>query len=332
MLKKMKTVLATVALVVGTTGSAWALPYSSLVVFGDSLADSGNNAMALGGARTATPFVGPQVPTLPYAAGAAPAASDTYSNGPVWTQYFASALGMSLTPSLAGGNNYAFGGARVGSDGQVPSLQSQMGMYLANNTVNASTLYVIEGGGNDARDVIGLYAAGRVQEATAMVTAYVQGIVSMVLGLAGLGAEHFLLWNITDLGLVPAVKAMGAGASAGASAVVAGMNDAMVNALNFYLPASVMEDVVLFDAYTGLQDIVANPADYGLSNTSAACGASADCIANNAGEYFFWDGIHPTTAGHAVMAQLAVAAVPEPASWALVGIAFLGFAASRRKA
>lgn len=335
MLKKMKMVLAAVVLLTGTTGAAWALPFSNLVVFGDSLADSGNNAILadtyFGGARTAAPFTGPLVPTLPYAAGATPAKSDTYSNGPVWTQYFASTLGMSLTPSLLGGNNYAYGGARVGSDVQVPSLQTQMGQYLQANTVSANTLYVIEGGGNDARDVITLYAAGKVQEATDMVTAYVQGVISMVAGLAGRGAEHFLLWNITDLGLAPAITAMGPAASAGASAIVAGMNQALSGALEANLPDSVLDDIVFFDAYNGLREIVANPADFGLTNASAACGASADCVANNAGDYFFWDGIHPTTAGQAVMAQLAVAAVPEPASWALFGLAFLGLVASRRQ-
>lgn len=331
MLKKMKAVLAAVVLLTGTTGAAWALPFSNLVVFGDSLADSGNNAILAdryyGGARTAAPFDGPQVPTLPYASG-------TYSNGPVWTQYFASSLGMSLTPSLAGGNNYAFSGARVGADGDVPSLVSQMGVYLSGNSVNANTLYVIEGGGNDARDVLGLYGLGKVQEANDLIASYVQGIVGMVAGLAGRGAEHFLLWNITDLGLVPAITAQGAGASAGASAIVAGMNQALVGALDAFLPASVLDDLVLFDAYNGLRDIVADPAAFGLSNATAACGdklASPTCIANSADQYFFWDGIHPTTAGHAVMADLALAALPEPSSWALFGLAFLGLAASRRR-
>lgn len=339
MLKKMKSVLAVVLLLTGTTGAAWALPFSNLVVFGDSLADSGNNAILadayFAGARTATPFTGPQVPNLPYAAGAAAAPSDTYSNGPVWTQYFASTLGMSLTPSLAGGNNYAYGGALVGSDDQVPSLQTQMNMYLQRNTVSANTLYVIEGGGNDARDVISLFASGKVKEATDMVTAYVQGMISMLAGLAGRGAEHFLVWNITDVGLVPAITALGPDASAGASAIVAGMNKALVDALGVYLPDSVMDDIILFDAYTGLQEIVAKPADFGLLNASAACGdslASPGCVANDASRYFFWDGIHPTTAGHAVMAQLAIAALPEPSSLALFGLAFLGLVATRRRA
>lgn len=331
MLRKIKGLFAAAALVTSSLGSAWALPYSNLVVFGDSLADSGNNAVLAniyyGGARDPAPFIGPQVPTLPYASG-------TYSNGPVWTQYFANSLGMSLTPSLLGGNNYAFGGARVGVDGSTPSLVSQMGMYLNTSTVSANTLYVIEGGGNDARDVLGLYGLGKVQEANALIANYVQSIIGMVAGLAGRGAEHFLLWNITDLGLVPAVKSMGPGASAGASAIVAGMNQALVGALNTFLPASVMDDIVLFDAYNGLRDIVADPAAFGLSNVTDACAdqlASPGCVANNADQYFFWDGIHPTTAGHAVMAELALAALPEPSSWALVGVAFLGLVASRRR-
>jgi phospholipase/lecithinase/hemolysin len=38
-------------------------------------------------------------------------------------------------------------------------------------------------------------------------------MVDMIGTLAGLGANHFLVWNITDLGLVPAVTAQGSAAA-----------------------------------------------------------------------------------------------------------------------
>lgn len=66
--------LASVSLL---SGSAWA-SYSGLYVFGDSLADSGNNYLALGGQTTSVPITNPNdlIPTYPYAN------AGTYSNGP----------------------------------------------------------------------------------------------------------------------------------------------------------------------------------------------------------------------------------------------------------
>lgn len=185
---------------------------------------------------------------------------------------------------------------------------------------------MIEGGGNDARDVLDLVLSG--QDPTQRIADYVLGMVDMIGTLAGLGANHFLVWNITDLGLVPAVTAQGTAAAQGASSVVATMNLLLTQALAA-LPGSITDDLTLFDAYAGLNDIVANPAAYGLADASTACAADGACDASQA---FFWDGIHPTTAGHQVMARLAVAAIPEPATGLLLGLAFLGLAATRRRA
>jgi outer membrane lipase/esterase len=320
---KSKPVKGALAALLFWATSAFALPYSNLVVFGDSLADSGNNALIAdayyGGARSDAQAVGAAVPDLPYG-------SNRYSNGPVWTEYFANSLGMSLSPSLLGGNNYAYGGARVTGSSPVPTLQQQMGQYLSANTVSASALYVIEGGGNDARDVLELYVNGG--DYATRIQGYVQGLVGMVGGLAARGAEHFLVWNVTDLGRVPAVTAQGVGAAQGASAIVAAMNQALAMAFAAYLPPSVTDGLVLFDAYAGLNDIVSNPAAFGLANAADACAATPTCDPDT---YFFWDGIHPTTAGHQVMARLAVAAIPEPGSLALLAVALLGLAVGRQR-
>ena len=103
----MKTTIRRVigALVVGTAAfasqTASALPFTNMVVFGDSLSDTGNILISTGGA----------IPTAPYFNG-------RFSNGPVWIDTLTAGLGLpaGAVASFAGGNNYAFGGARTGTD------------------------------------------------------------------------------------------------------------------------------------------------------------------------------------------------------------------------
>src|ERR1700750_1704304 len=80
-------------------------PYTSMVVFGDSLSDSGNDAIALGGSQKQTITGNTYIPSAPYSPGT------TFSNGPVWASQVAAALNLPLSPSQAGGTNFAFGGA-----------------------------------------------------------------------------------------------------------------------------------------------------------------------------------------------------------------------------
>ena len=93
--------------------------YHGLVIFGDSLSDSGNNYIALGPATAPYPPITPNaaiadngfIPSLPYLGAPIPA----YSNGPVWATSFAASLGLApfAAPSLLGGGNFAFGGAVI---------------------------------------------------------------------------------------------------------------------------------------------------------------------------------------------------------------------------
>src|SRR5215217_7964679 len=63
----------------------------SLVVFGDSLSDSGNNALVIGSNAGQTISGNTYVPSQPYGSG-------VYSNGPVWASNAAAALGVTLQP------------------------------------------------------------------------------------------------------------------------------------------------------------------------------------------------------------------------------------------
>jgi outer membrane lipase/esterase len=110
--------------------SSGSTPYSAMVIFGDSVSDSGNNAIAIG-SQTQTVLDNSYIPTYPYAPGT------TYCNGYVWASYAASALGLPLLPSLQGGLNYAYGGATTGitgAGGFPPSLLDQATQYLGSHT------------------------------------------------------------------------------------------------------------------------------------------------------------------------------------------------------
>lgn len=306
---------------------AQALPYSSLVVFGDSLADSGNNAAALGADRSPTPIASPAfIPTLPYL-------SNRYSNGPVWVEQFAAKLGLKAEPSLLGGTNYAFGGAETGpADSPFPfSLTDQVEMYLGGSggTAASNALFVVAGGGNDARAAI--EAADLGGDPTAIINAYVQNVATILTRLSNAGAQNILFVNVPNVGLTPALQAADLvfpGAAAGASAISAGMNLGASSVFAGLLP-TLSADVKLFDFYSLVTDAVTNPGAFDLADGTTACAAVLACIANP-DSTVFWDGIHPTTAGHARIAQAVFATViPEPSSLALMLMVGLVFAMRR---
>ncbi len=194
-------------------------------------------------------------------------------------------------------------------------------MFLggSGNMAPGGALYIVEGGGNDARDTL-VAAAGSASPAAVIATAaasYAQAIGGIVDQLQAAGAQRFIVWDVPDLGLAPAVTAQGSGAAFLGSQVSLAMNAALASRLSFEAGVSI------FDAFGLLDTVAANPSAHALVNVSDACGAIAGCDPST---YLFWDGIHPTSAGHELLAQGMLAAVPEPASWALwiAGMAALG--------
>jgi outer membrane lipase/esterase len=315
----------TLAAVALASFPAAASPYTSMVVFGDSLSDSGNDALALGGSTTQTITGNTYIPSAPYAPGV------TFSNGPVWASDAASALGVPLLPSLLGGTNYAYGGATTGGPGPIPNLLVQAGQYLTSTSSVASpnALYVIEGGGNDARAALTLIAGGASvpQTIQATATSFATNVATIVNELTADGAKHIVVWDTPNLGLAPAIAAGGAGASTLGSTLATDMNLALAAALNGDA------DVSIFDIYGLGTSIALDPSAYGFTNVTDACGAIAGA---NCSTYAYWDGIHPTEAAHSVIADAfidQVTGVPEPSTWAmmLLGFAGVGFMAYRRK-
>jgi len=313
--------LIAVAVVSLTAPPASASIYNSLVVFGDSLSDSGNNALVIGSNAGQTILNNSYVPSQPYGSG-------VYSNGPVWASNAAAALGVPLQPSLPGGTNYAFGGATTGpvASGFPYSLLTQANQYLSTHTASANALYVIAGGGNDARAALGQIAAcgGVCAASTVMATAlqYAANVGAIVDALQAGGAQHIIVWNTPNLGLAPAVTA--AGATGLATFLAASMNAALAARLGGE------SFVTTFDIFGLGTSIALNPGAYGFTNVTDACGA---IVGANCNTYAYWDGIHPTAAAHQVISDAFLAvAVPEPSTWVLMflGFACIGFMAHRR--
>ena len=103
-------------------------PFREVVVFGDSLSDSGNVFAATEAVLAEAIPVSP-----PYDEG-------RFSNGPVWVDILAEKLGLQLHPFLQGGTNFALGGAAIGFDRPdlfendsrvlIPSLRTQVTTFL----------------------------------------------------------------------------------------------------------------------------------------------------------------------------------------------------------
>jgi len=289
-------------------------PFDRLVVFGTSLSDPGN-AFVLRGDHDSNnppdwsvdPFL---IPDRPYARG-----GHHFSNGATWVEQFARPLGLagSVTPAFrgSGGTNYAVGGARAYDDGMNLNLPDQVERFLqdAGGEAPADALYVIEMGGNDLRDALLVAAGGG--DPTPILSGALISIGDNILRLYLSGARHFLVWSAPDIGRTPAISALGASVPAGQLTVAfnAGLDDTLGRVKVMFPDIQLMR----LDAYAKLNTVVAQPQLFGLRNVTAACitPGTPPFACKKADEFLFWDGIHPTRAGHGILAHEAAHVVQQ---------------------
>lgn len=290
-----------VALALGCAGAAQAQQFSGLIVFGDSLSDSGNIAAAQG---------------LP------PGNSFTTNPDPVAAQIVAAAFGLPGGPSLAAGPNFAWGGACVRAGGPclnpVPNIPTQVSQHLAQNggVANPNALYSIWGGANDIFATLVLQPANAQANTVAAATAYVQQIGR----LQAAGARYIVVYNLPNLGATPQF-----GATPNASAV-SQLTVVYNSALNTGL-ASLGNGLIAINTFGLITEITANPGLYGFTNiTGRACGANSSAVAcGPAGSglpftyapgtndtWLFADGIHPTGAAHRILANVVLSTIAAP--------------------
>ncbi len=317
--------IALALMIVAVTFPMPAASYSAFYVFGDSLSDVGNLYLADSGTLPAPPYAGGR-----------------FSNGPVWAEGLAARLGTGpLAPSLIGGTDYAFGGAGTGAavpgtPAAVPNLQQQVLAFGASTgfVAPATGLYGVWAGSNDIFSILGALGVSiTLAEAMADAAGAAVAEAGAIQTLAGEGARSFLVPLLPDLGVTPLFNTSPAAAFA-ASLLAATFNDALNTALHT-TPGLAGLDIFVPDIFAGIDAIVGNPAAYGLTNATAACyvgpqtGGGSVCA--NPSQWLFWDSVHPTAAGHALLADAAARSIPEPDTGAVLLTGLAAMAVLRRR-
>ena len=274
---------------------------SNLLAFGDSLSDMGN-------AKDSILNV-PDVP--PYWQG-------RFSNGPVWLEYVSTAFGLTTTVGSLSeqGDNRAFGGAQTGQGFSYLLLQNvgtQIANYLANvqTTISSNDIVALWAGGNDF-----LYG-------TANSDTIVANMESHLRQLYEAGARQFIVPNLPPLEKTPEILTRSQNQQSTIAAEVISYNTKLANLISD-LTAELGIAVNFIDAWSLFNDIVANKAALGFTNTQdAACSApstllplpicnSNSDVANNPDEYLFFDKAHPTRVMHEFIAHFAIQSIGIP--------------------
>ena len=295
-----------------------------IVAFGASLTDTGNAFFWL--SQPATQNCGTSLNVPPYDAlddllipdGPYARGGHHFTNGATWVEGLARylALAGNVRPALQNtgmkASNYAVGGARAVANYPCRfNLPAQISSYLADfPKTSARTLVAIEIGGNDVRDA--LVAAASGQDPSPYIANALGSLSTSIIQLYGYGAQKFLVLNVADIGKTPAVRALGPVAVGVAGALSKAYNDGLTVAVSNLAAAGI--NVRILDVYTTLNNVVADPEQYGFLNVTDACITpnQPPFACAQPDTYVFWDGIHPTKALHAIVAQQAIAVISAP--------------------
>ena len=335
------------------TGLDFILPkavptFSKIYTFGDSLSDPGN-------IFNLTTSVQPLELDIPVIPPSPPYFEGRFSNGPVWVENLAEDLELAITPSTElsllsseipvpstvtltssdlevspffngatteSSVNFAFGGAQTGENGAgelgdfIPGVLRQVEWFVNDHQqvqqlADPDALYIVWGGPNDYQTV-----------PDADPEEVVGNLETSIKSLFNLGARHFLVPNIPDLGKVPIAQTPNRPVSP------AQLTD-FTEQHNFLLEETLDDlsgtlngiNLMPLDVDDLFNDISANPEEFGFTNISEPCSnsdpislavSSADPgsinpeICAQPDENLFWDLLHPTASAHEILGEFAL--------------------------
>ncbi len=286
--------------------------YTSIVVFGDSLSDTGNVAdlsEAKYGVRIPGPYADYTDGRFTDGADTLPPAEKYFG---VWVEQLAATFPSKpvVKASLDGGTDYAYGfaftsgGTSVFSFGPsdelsvtVNNIGQQITDYLATHPkITDKTLFVVWGGAND------LLNATSDDD---IIDAGINQILN-IQRLIDAGATQFIVPNLPPLGLVPRLNGSPT-TSVPATEAAELYNEVLGGGIALLrdFDRGRHPQLSQLDVFALFNKIVAAPSKYSLANVTA----SSQGMAVDPDTYLFWDDLHPTTHGHNILATTAAAII-----------------------
>jgi phospholipase/lecithinase/hemolysin len=256
-------------------------PFTSLVVFGDSLVDAGNVHLATSGTRASA--------SQGYVAG-------RFTNGFSYADRIALGIeGRVTAPSRAGGSNYAWGGARaLANEDGLPDAAAQIAAWRAasRGRPDPKTLFLLTFGGNDLR-------RGGATDASHREVA--RSYADAVRALLSAGARTILVTGAP----IPSEAGLAL--------------QRAVNAELDRIPLTDGQRILRYDFLPLWQRLLTDARSLGFGPWTPEAAASAampgarrnagdDCLADRAQAqgcpgYVLFDRVHPTAAVHALIAR-----------------------------
>jgi len=279
--------------------------WTPIVSFGDSLSDVGNFYAVTGGADPVSP---------PYRQG-------RFTNGPVWVEDLAKQLGARAPQaSIFGGSDYAVGGAQTGTTGiyaaATGDLPSQIDAFAqaSGGRADPRALYTLWIGANDVLDVV--QTVNSYRQALPVLNEAVHNTGIAMRRLAALGVQRMIVANLPDIGKTPLALQAG------------GSLPAMLHKLSVAYNGLLMQQIAEIRSETGMQIQVLDamglvnaavnvPQAFGLQDVTDSCWTgdeldpASGAVCAKPSVYLFWDQIHPTATGHALIAGAALALVKQ---------------------
>jgi phospholipase/lecithinase/hemolysin len=223
-----------------------------------------------------------------------------FSNGPVWVEWLALQPDVPAPrPFLAGGTNFAFGGAETTTSGdssrRTPNIGKLIGFYLGTRgAFRDDQLVVLWGGANDFLN------AGQTDP-----TVPVANLSAEIVTLAG--ATTIVVPNLPPLGRT--ARYAGTANEAAFDALAIQFNDLLEAGLDD-LEAGLGITIIRLDTFRLFQRFLQEPTAFGFSNVTETAlqtpngDVGVGPVVENPDEYLFWDAVHPTRVTHRELGDL----------------------------